>query len=128
MKQSSHGILIGEAPNYQMRDAKIELFHSVSFKILRQTAMAHLDGVSDRSLIQMVTILKQKLTPYGWHEGTLITWHLFQDIQGTFNSDSGVTTIDYHLPRNLTHDQRQFLLQIIEGHFQPILRNVQIQN
>jgi hypothetical protein len=119
MKQSLPGISIGEAPHYLMRDSKIELFHSASFKFIRQTERAHVDGASDRSLIQMVKILKQKLTAYGWHEGAIITWHLIEDIQGSFNVNSSVTTIDYHLPRDLTDYQRQFLLQRIEAHFPP---------
>ena len=120
--QTNEQIIIGKAPDYAIRSTAMEYYHHISVALTKGDVVIQSRSVSNKSLAQLVNVIKRMIAPWGWRRTDLLTWVYFPEMAGNLETEQGMILVHYHFLDMLTPDQKKRLALYITRNFAPILK------
>ena len=123
MTLTSNIVMLGSAPDFQMKLGREDLFHKFSLRLEGAGSMQMLEAISDRSLIQAVRIVQQKLVPFDCDVKPNIHWMQGIHLQSSIGSMRGAIHMVYQFHAALDQVQRSTLSAAVNEFFNVFLAN-----
>ena len=117
--QTNEQIIIGKAPDYAMRSTAMEYYHHISIELRKGDVVIQSQSISNKSLAQLVNVIKRMIAPWGWCRSDHFTWLKLPELIGTIQTERGKISVQYHYLELLSLDQKIDLIRVITDKFGP---------